>query len=852
MRAIRLKTEYLIDPVGIDIQKPLLMWNCDGGMKQTAYHINASLNGKTVWDSGKVRADAMRAEYPKELGSRQRVEWKVRLWDENDGAGDWSDTAFFETGLLPADDWKAKWIAGNYHVNKKKRYPVDCFKKTFTAIGVRKARLYVTACGLYEIKLNGQRVGNFVLAPGHTDYRRRIQYQTYDVTDLIQGGTNEITAELADGWYRGSCGALGLRNQYGTQTKLLVQLELYDSDGNITRICTDESWAWSNDGPICFADNKDGEVVEASKKPSYSGRAKLAKCKVIPSASNNVAITEHERFKNPKVIITPKGKKVLDFGQNIAGYIAFTVNAKAGQKLKLRFGEMFDGEGEFTQKNIQCATKKRATPLQQVVYTCKNGINNYKTKFAIFGFQYVLIEGDAPWKSEDFTAMAVYSDMEETLAFESSNELLNKFVECTRWSAKNNHADVPTDCPTRERHGWTGDAQIFCNTAGYLFNYAPFARKYERMLVDEQKRNGKFTQIVPGGGIDFYMTFMDGSPGWSDAGILIPYRIWKLYGDERILSDNYVAMSDYAEYLIGRIGKWYPTASRTGVKGKDKKYLVNFGQAYGEWAEPDDVHHMTWKDCAVPHPEVTTAYTSYVLKLMSEIAEHFGKTKEAKRYADISDKTKKAYQALCETQKFTLDTDRQARLVRPLAFDLLNDRQKRFAQKRLIKALNGYGWRVGTGFLSTPLILDVLADIDIEYAYKLLENERLPGWLSMPKNGATTIWEAWEGNATPNGGIASLNHYSKGAVCEWIFSQMSGINIAGENKFMITPKPGGNFAYAKTEYQSVYGSVSCGWKRRGEGWQFVIIVPANCTADVMLPDGTAHNVGAGRYEYVAD
>ena len=394
------------------------------------------------------------------------------------------------------------------------------------------------------------------------------------------------------------------------------------------------------------------------------------------------------------------------------------------------------------------------------------------------------------------------------------------------------------------------------------------------MLVDEQKRNGKFTQIVPGGGIDFYMTFMDGSPGWSDAGILIPYRIWKLYGDERILSDNYVAMSDYAEYLIGRIGKWYPTASRTGVKGKDKKYLVNFGQAYGEWAEPDDVHHMTWKDCAVPHPEVATAYTSYVLKLMSEIAEeHFGKTKEAKRYADISDKTKQAYQALCETQKFTLDTDRQARLVRPLAFDLLNDRQECFAQKRLIKALNGYGWRVGTGFLSTPLILDVLADIDIEYAYKLLEtplildvladidieyayklleNERLPGWLSMPKNGATTIWEAWEGNATPNGGIASLNHYSKGAVCEWIFSQMSGINIAGENKFMITPKPGGNFAYAKTEYQSVYGSVSCGWKRRGEGWQFVIIVPANCTADIMLPDGTAHNVGAGRYEYVAD
>ena len=215
----------------------------------------------------------------------------------------------------------------------------------------------------------------------------------------------------------------------------------------------------------------------------------------MPSASNNVPLTEHERFINPAVITTPTGKKVLDFGQNIAGYIEFTIKGKAGQNLKLRFGELIGADGEFTQKNIQCATKKRATPLQQVVYTCKNGVSSYKTKFAIFGFQYVLIEGDAPWKNEDFTAIAVYSDMEETLTFESSNELLNKFVECTRWSAKNfvectrwsaknNHADVPTDCPTRERHGWTGDAQIFCNTAGYLFNYAPFARKYERMLVD--------------------------------------------------------------------------------------------------------------------------------------------------------------------------------------------------------------------------------------------------------------------------------------------------------------------------------------------------------------------------------
>lgn len=235
MKAINLKTEYLINPLGIDIRKPRLFWNCAGGKRQTAYRIVAQTEGKTVWDSGKVSSSSMRAEYPHPLCSRQRVEWTVTLWDEEDKEGEPSEAACFETGLLTPSDWQAKWISGNYRVNKRRRYPVDCFKKGFTAIGVVKARLYVTACGLYEVKINGGRAGNFVLAPGHTDYTKRIQYQTYDVTELIKSGANIITAELADGWYRGSCGAWGLRNQYGTQTKLLVQLELTDEHGNTAK-----------------------------------------------------------------------------------------------------------------------------------------------------------------------------------------------------------------------------------------------------------------------------------------------------------------------------------------------------------------------------------------------------------------------------------------------------------------------------------------------------------------------------------------------------------------------------------------------------------------------------------------
>ena len=852
MKAISLRTEYLVNPIGIDIRHPRLFWNCEGGTKQTAYRIVAKTDKQIVWDSGKISSDRMHADYPNHLASRQRVEWSVTLWDETDSEGEPSETAFFETGLLSTSDFRAKWISGNYRVNKKKRYPVDCFKKDFAARNVAKARLYITACGLYEAKINGKRVGNFVLAPGHTDYTKRIQLQTYDVTELLGNGENEMTVELADGWYRGSCGAWGLRNQYGTQTKLYAQLEITDMSGNKAVIGTDQTWAWSDDGEIRFADNKDGEIVEAWREPSYSGFAKEAKCDVTPVSSNNVPVTEHERFSVKNVITTPGGAKVLDFGQNIAGYISFAVNAKKGQKIKLRFGEMFDENGEFTQKNFQCANKKRTkvTPLQQIEYYCKDGSNEYKTKFAIFGFQYALIETDIEWKPEDFTAVAVYSDMEETLSFDSSNELLNKLVQATRWSAKNNHADVPTDCPTRERHGWTGDAQIFCNTASYLFNFAPFARKYVHDMLDGQRKNGKFRQITPKGGVDFYMDFMDGSAGWSDAGVLIPYRIYKRYGDQKILENSYAAMKKYADFKIKTLGKWYPTAVRTGIDRKYKKYISNYGQSYGEWAEPTEVHITGFQDFACPHPEETTAYIVYMLQTMAEIAEVLGKAEDQKRFSEYAEKAKIGYGKLIECPKFSLDTDRQAKLVQPLYMGLLDEKQTAYAKKRLVTALEHYDWRLGTGFLSTPFILYVLEKIDVEYAYRLLENEQMPGWLFMPKMNANTIWESWEGTQA-QGGIASLDHYSKGAVLEWVVSEMCGIQVSCENEFTIAPKVGGHFTFAKCEYQSVYGKVKSGWERRNGETTYKIVIPANTTAKVILPSGEK-TLTAGEYEFTVD
>lgn len=864
MKAINIKTEYLKNPLGIDIDEPRVMWNCEGGTAQTAYRIVAD-----GWDSGKVKSNEMRCRLPVKFEKGKRVNFKIKLWDENDAESEWSEEAFFEYGIR---SWSAKWITGNYEVDKEgyarkkriessflasginyliesfkgpeKRFPVDCFRKDFRTDGnIKAARLYATACGIYSAFLNGKKIST-PLAPGITDYGKRVQYQTYDVTELVKE-SNVLTIDLADGWYRGSTGAWGLKNQFGCETKILAQLEITYESGKTDVIVTDESWLWSNDGPIRFADNKDGEIIDARRAPSYAGRAKVTSHAVIPTASNNVPIAEKETFKG-KMTVAPSGRRIIDFSQNMAGYVSFKISAAAGQKLTLRFGEMLDESGELTLKNIQCTSKKITTPLQKVEYTCKDGINEYKTSFATFGFKYMEIDTDIEVNAEDFTAIAVYSDMEEVGFFDSSNELLNKFVKATKWSTKSNSTDLPTDCPTRERHGWTGDAQIFFETAAYLFEYPTFAEKYMRDVYDWQKPSGKLPQIAPYGGVDFYMSWLNGSVGWADAGVLIPYRFWKIYNDDCLIREFYDGMVKYADFMISRCGKWTPLRRRVNLKSK--KYLVNFGQSYGEWAEPRDVFPNDWKNTVLPNPEESTAYTSYVLGLMCEIADYMNDEKNVRLFKKYSDGCAEAYRELITHEGYSLNTDRQAKLVRPLYMKLIDGNLKEYAEKRLVKTLDNYGWRLGTGFLSTPLILDVLSDINVEYAYRLLENERMPGWLFMAESGATTIWESWEGTAA-QGGIASLNHYSKGAVCEWLFRGMCGINIRSGNRFFIKPLVGGHFTFADATYKSVYGVVKSGWKRESGKTVFEISVPSNCTAEIILPNGTAEAVAAGNHKF---
>lgn len=878
MKAVELRTEYLKDPAGIDFACPRFFWQCEGGITQTAYRIVCTGRGETLWDSGKVMSSVMTCvRYQgKVLRSRDIVQWSVQLWDEEDAAGE-IEQARFELGLLEKDDWKARWITGGCRPSKKTRYPADCFRKTFSIEKeIIRARIYASACGLYEICVNGRKAGGFCLAPGYTDYRRRVQYQTIDVTDMLRAGDNELTAVLADGWYRGSIGAHGKRCVYGRETKFICQMEICYADGSCEITGTDSSWRWCNNGMIRFADNKDGEVLDSNLIPAYDGYAKVTSHPVTPSASDNVPLTENECFA-PSASVSPSGKLLLDFGQNIAGCISFSVSARKGQMLHIRFGELTGSDGELCQTNIQTRSGGKRSPLQEILYVCHDGVNEYKTRFAIFGFRYaevtsgdqICFEGDEPASAQYgrfislyghmppvsadpscFRAHAVYSQMEERGFFSSSNPLLDRFVQAAKWSVKGNSADIPTDCPTRERHGWTGDAQIFFNSASYLFDYAAFSRKYLQDVYDWQKKSGRLPQIAPYGGVDFYMYTMNGSAGWSDIGILYPYRFWKQYGDISLLEKYYDRMKRYAGFMMRRCGRHCPVYSCfPRVHGKARRYLVNVGQSYDEWAEPQDVKKFVWTDFASPHPEVSTAYTAHMMDLMTEIAGALGRDADIPLYRKYSDGCRMAYRALITKDKrFSLDTDRQARLVRPLAMRLLTAEQERYARERLLTALENYKWRLGTGFLSTPLILDVLAETDVEQAYRLLENEDIPGWLSMPRLGATTIWESWEG-ASAAGEVASLNHYSKGALCEWLFRGMCGIRPDGANHFVIAPLPGGHFTFAKAEYRSIYGTAVSGWEKKEGGYLYSVMIPANCTARIVLPDGRQMEVRAGTYHF---
>ena len=741
---------------------------------------------------------------------------------------------------MPAS-WRAKWIDPELPHDKDARQPASVLRRRFSAETTENAVLYITAHGLYEARLNGQRVGDFVLAPGTGDYAKRLTVQAYDVSSLLNIGDNELIVTLGDGWYRGSVGIDGLRNYYGDDIALLCQLEL----GGEPLICSDDHWEASQNGPTRENDLQQGERYDARLEEMSGwhgvsvrdfGTANLAPTESVP-------VLEQERFPG-RIFTAPNGETLIDFGQNLAGYTELRLTARAGQTITLRHGETLDENGNFTQANFDPGDRNKNGIPQKLEYVCKEGLNVWKPRFTIFGFRYARIETDIDLTDAAFTAVAVYSQMAQTGFFTCGNADVNRLFLNSLWSMRSNFCDIPTDCPTRERAGWTGDAGVFAPTAVYLADCYPVLRKWLGECRLAQKEDGLVQNIAPvNNSGSMISNMLQGSAGWGDACVLVPWALYEAYGDRTILEENYDMMCRWITFTEKR-------ASKTRLQNLGnpyKKYLVDEGFHFGEWCQPDiDNGAAMKKAMMLGMPEVATAYYFRSASLLSQIAEILGKPADARRFAEIAENAKKAYRYTC-TKNGEIRSDRQCEYVRPIAFGLLDGDEVQKAADALNDLVVNKGYHLNTGFLSTPDLCRVLADNGhADTAYRLLLQTDCPGWLYAVRKGATTIWETWDGVRADGTVHDSLNHYSYGAISGWLFGGVCGIELKA-GKLAIRPHPGRELGFAKAEWRSPAGTIQSAWEYRDDRLVFDFSVPVPATIE--LPNGEKHEVTEGNCHY---
>lgn len=844
MKAINLKTEHMVNPLGLQTANPTLSWNCADGITQTAYQIIAKSKNRIVWDSGKVTSALMSTRYDgPAAGAKERIDWSIALWDENDNNGEIS-SAWFEMGLT-GESWRARWIDPELPHEDSQRQPSSVLRKVFQVSDTKNARLYITCHGLYEAKLNGKRVGNFVLAPGADDYRLRLQYQTYDVTDLLQLGKNEITVTLGDGWYRGNNGVDGLYNYYGSDMALLCQLEVSGKPV----LLSDETWQASQSGPVRLNDMEKGETYDARMEAITDWHGVTVKDYGfdVLCCSESVPILEQERFPG-RVFKTPNGETVVDFGQNLAGYIELRVNAKAGQKITLWHGETLDENGNFTQSNFDPGERNKNGGIpQRIDYICKDGLNVYKPGFSIFGFRYAKIETDADLSDARFTAIAVYSEMKQTGFFTCGNADVNRLFLNSLWSMRSNFCDIPTDCPTRERAGWTGDAGAFTPTGVYLADCYPILRKWLAECRLAQGEDGLVANIAPvNNSGSFISNMLQGSSGWGDACILVPWALYEAYGDKTILAENYEMMVRWLAFVEKRAKK----TRIQNLRNPYKKYLVDEGFHFGEWLEPDVSSMDTMKkNMMLGAPEVATAYYYKSTDLVARIADILGKTEDSRKFRDIAEGARNAYRYTC-TKNGVISSKRQAEYVRPIAFGLLDEAESQAAADQLAKMVADNNYHLNTGFLATPFLCRVLSDYGhTDTAYRLLLQDTAPSWLYPVKHGATTIWESWDGVREDGTVHDSLNHYAYGAVSGWLIGDVCGIHLS-EGTLTIAPKPSKVLGFAEGIWDSPIGKVVSKWQYDNDCLHICVQVPANTSAKVFLPDGRELEVCCGEHSFV--
>ncbi len=840
-----LKCEYLTNPLGLNILHPRFTWQIESQEEnfiQTAYEIRVATSvmmldqkNKLVWNSGKVNSDhSVNVEYKgKPLESQTRYFWQVRIWDNKGITSGWSEPAWWETALLDTSLWKADWIAAPGRVAEDHR-PVYFRKEFSCGKKIASARLYISAHGLYQVFINGNKVTSDLFTPGWTSYNKRTQYQTYDITNLLKS-ENAIGAIVGDGWYRGNIGGKVQRNYFGDKSALIAQLAITFSDGTSQLIATDGSWKTGN-GPIILSDIYNGETYDATLEIKDWDKTDFHSSTFVPAIildhPKNILVGPvsypvraiAERIPQ-KMITTPKGEMVYDMDQNMVGWIRIKVKGNRGDHIILKFAEVLDKEGNFYTENLR---KAKATDE----YILKGGEEEtFEPYFTFHGFRFVKLE-NYPGTPDlnSITGVVIHSDMPQTGTFTCSDSLINRLQQNIQWGQKGNFLDIPTDCPQRdERLGWTGDAQVFAPTAAFNYNVAPFFTKWMADLAADQLPDGKVPDVIPD-----VRSGRGTSTAWGDAATVVPWSVYQAYGDTRILENQYQSMKAWVEYMHSRAG--------------DDNLWTGDDQL-GDWlafasTDSDYPGATTDKDL------IATAYYAWSTNLLAQTATILGKHEDGSKYTELVGKIKAAFVHEFVTPAGRLVSNTQTAYSLALSFGLMPDSLISKAAGYLAEDVKKME-HLTTGFVGTPLLCKALSDNGYaDLAFKLLMNKEYPSWLYPVTQGATTIWERWDGQK-PDGSFQdvtmnSFNHYAYGAIGNWLYQYVAGIQsdpkAPGYKHFVLQPHPGGGLTSASAELKTLYGTIKSDWKLENKMMTYSCSIPPNSSATVNFDHSEAKDI----------
>ncbi|MFC5404956.1 family 78 glycoside hydrolase catalytic domain [Cohnella soli] len=840
-----LRCEYRDRPIGIDVRSPRLSWQIQSDRRavtQSAFEVEVADNeafDTLIWSSGKVAsAESAHIELTGlTVASRKRYYYRVRVWDD-EGTSSARISSYWEMGVLDKEEWRASWIAEPLAPGDAEPDRSPLLRKKFeTKGGIKQARIYATAQGVYELELNGRRVGSDYFTPGWTSYKTRLQVQTYDVTELLNEGGNAIGAILGNGWFKGNLAWQDQKNVYGDRRALFLELHIAYTDGSEQVVLSDESWR-SAGSPILFSEIYHGETYDARlelegwSSAGFDDRQwnpveLIARSNDALIAQENEPVRKQEEIKPIAVITTPKGEQVLDMGQNMVGWLKFTVTGAAGSEVEIHHAEVLDADGNFYIDNLRSAK-------QTIRYMLKGGApETFEPRFTFQGFRYVRLIGFGKAISpDDFTGIVLHSDMPLTGSFSCSDPLVNQLQHNIEWGLKGNFLDVPTDCPQRdERLGWTGDAQMFIRTATYLRNVAPFFTKWSRDLKADQREDGGVPSVVP------HVLNEDSfsSAAWGDAAVICPWTIYLSYGDKRILAEQYESMQAWVGYIRSQ---------------GDNEFLWNTGFHFGDWlgldSKPDSYIGATDRDF------IATAFYAYSVSLVRKTAEVLGKVKDAEAYGELYERIIEALTEEFVTPSGRLAVPTQTGQVLGLMFGLFEGQAETRAADKLMSLLEESKFHLTTGFVGTPYLNHVLSNSGHnDAAYKLLFQQDYPSWLYQVTKGATTIWEHWDGIKEDGSfwsrDMNSFNHYAYGAIGDWLYRVVAGIDTtesgAGYKRITIRPQPGEGLNWAEGRLETMYGEVRSRWEKEASGiMRLETTIPANASAEVRLPGAKLETV----------